>query len=208
MVAISTHGERHAVVLASWNHLPLRVRSAVALSDDELYAICQVNRDLRIERTGEGELIIMPPTGGETGRRNAVLAGRLQVWTEAEGTGVSFDSSTGFILPNGAERSPDAAWISRDRWQALDPDQREKFPPLCPDFVVELRSPSDDIDVLKAKMEEYARCGARLGWLIDPVARRVLVYRPDQPVEALEAPESVSGEDVLPGFDLDLGAIW
>jgi Uma2 family endonuclease len=201
-------GAQHAVVLAAWSHLPLRVRSAVPLSDDELYEICRVNRDLRIERTAEGELLIMPPTGGETGRRNAILTARLHAWTVRDGTGVSFDSSTGFILQDGAERSPDAAWVARERWDTLTPAQREKFPPLCPDFVIELRSPSVELAALQDKMDEYRRCGARLGWLIDPGTRRVHVYRPDRPVEILDAPASVSGEPLLSWFDLALDTIW
>ena len=199
---------QHAVVLASWSQLPLRLRAAVPLSDDELYEICQLNRDLRIERTSDGEIIIMPPTGGETGRRNSVLITQLGLWCEQDGSGVSFDSSTGFVLPNGAERSPDAAWISRERWDALTPEQREKFPPICPDFVAELRSRTDNIAELRAKMAEYRQCGARLGWLIDPIEQRVRVYRPDQAVQEIERPATVSGEPVLPGFALDMSRIW
>jgi Uma2 family endonuclease len=207
MVAVFRQGTQHAVVLGSWGHLPMRVRTAVPLSDDELFETCQLNRDLHIERTAEGELVIMPPTGGDTGRRNAIITARLLTWAERDGTGLAFDSSTGFILPNGAERSPDAAWIQRERWDALTAAQRSKFPPLCPDFVLELRSPSDGLAELQAKMEEYRENGARLGWLIDPDERCVHVYRVGSTVEVLRAPAALSGEPVLPGFTLDLAGL-
>ena len=209
MVAVPPLGtSKHAVALATWHHLPLRVRAAVPLSDDELFELCQVNRDLRIERASDGEIWVMPPTGGETCRRNAALIAQLDRWSELDSTGVSFDSSTGFILSNGAERSPDAAWITRTRWQALSADDRARFPPICPDFVVELRSRTDDLGNLRAKMEEYRTCGARLGWLIDPGERRVHIYRPGTEVETLDAPAAVSGDPVLRGFELDLRRIW
>jgi Uma2 family endonuclease len=207
MVAVVRHGTQHAVVLGSWSHLPMRVRTAVPLSDDELFETCQLNRDLHIERTAEGELVIMPATGGETGRRNAIITARVLTWAERDGTGMAFDSSTGFILANGAERSPDAAWIQRQRWDALTAEQRSRFPPLCPDFVLELRSPSDGLAELQAKMEEYRESGARLGWLIDPSEHLIHVYRPDAEPETLQAPESISGDPVLPGFELDLSSI-
>jgi Uma2 family endonuclease len=209
MVAVPPLGpSKHAVALATWHHLPLRVRAAVPLSDDELFELCQVNRDLRIERTADGEIWVMPPTGGETGRQNASLTPQLGRWSELDGSGVSFDSSTGFILPNGAERSPDAAWIALARWEALSGVERARFPPLCPDFIVELRSRNDDLGKLQAKMEEYRACGARLGWLIDPVERRVHIYRPGAEVETLDAPATVTGDPVLRGFVLDLRRIW
>jgi Uma2 family endonuclease len=179
MVAVPPLGpSKHAIALATWHHLPLRVRTAVPLSDDELFELCQVNGDLRIERTADGEILVMPPTGGETGRQNSALTVQLGRWSELDGSGVSFDSSTGFLLPNGAERSPDAAWVALTRWQALTAEDRAKFAPICPDFVVELWSRSDELGNLRAKMEEYRACGARLGWLIDPVERRVHIYRP------------------------------
>jgi Uma2 family endonuclease len=188
--------------------LPLRFRAAVPLSDDELFELCQVNCDLRIERTADGEIWVIPPTGGETGRQNSSLTAQLNRWSELDGSGVSFDSSTGFLLPNGAERSPDAAWVALTRWQALSAEAHAKFPPLCPDFVVELRSRSDELGHLRAKMEEYRVCGARLGWLIDPAERRVHVYRPGAEVETLEAPPTVAGDPALRGFVLDLRRIW
>src|SRR5262249_31335413 len=199
---------KYAVALATWDHLPLRLRMAVPIEDDELFELCQINGDLRIERTADGEIVIMPPTGGETGRRNAALTAQLERWSENDGSGVSFDSSTGFILPDGAERSPDAAWVTLSRWSALSADARARFPPICPDFVLELRSRSDDLAKLQAKMEEYRGSGARLGWLIDPVDRRVHVYRPDADVEGLDAPTTLTGDPVLRGFVLDLSRIW
>lgn len=195
-------------IMTPRGHLPLRIRPAIRLSNDALYEFCRINRDLRIERTQEGDLIVMSPTGGETGRRNLMLSGMLAAWVVRDGTGVGFDSSTGFVLPNGAERSPDAAWIRKPRWEALAPEEREKFVPLCPDFVVELRSPSDDLDELHAKMREWIDNGAALGWLLDPKSRCVFVYRPGAAVERLCEPAELSGEPVLPGFSLDPSAIW
>lgn len=186
----------------------MRIRPAVPFSDDALAEFCGANRDLRIERTSEGDLIIMPPTGAETGRRNLRLSIRLGAWAERDGAGVGFDSSTGFILPNRAERSPGFAWVRKERWDALTPAQREKFAPLCPDFVMELKSPSEDLRELQAKMAEYIENGASLGWLIDPETRRVHVYRPAMPAEILEQPASIAGEPILPGFVLDLTEIW
>ncbi len=195
-------------VLAPARHLPLRIRVAGALDDEQLFELCALNRELRIERTKDGELIVMSPTGAETGRRNFVLIGQLYAWIGRDGRGVGFDSSTGFLLPNGAERSPDAAWVRRDRWDALTPERKRKFAPLCPDFVVELRSPSEDLVELEAKMQEYLDGGASLGWLIDADARRVIVYRPGGPPEALSAPERLSGEPELPGLVIELAEIW
>jgi Uma2 family endonuclease len=178
------------------------------LGDDELYELSRANRDLRIERTPDGELIIMSPTGGETGRQNATLLRLLGNWSERDGSGIVFDSSTGFLLPNGAERSPDAAWVGRERWDALSDDERRTFPPLCPDFVIELQSPSDSGAEQRAKMLEYIGCGAALGWLLDPDARQVLVYRPGAAVETLEDPAEVSADPILAGFVLRLAALW
>ncbi|MEO0520972.1 MAG: Uma2 family endonuclease, partial [Cyanobacteria bacterium P01_A01_bin.116] len=155
-----------------------------------------------------GELIVSPPTGGESGKRNLSISGQLNNWFEANDTlGEAFDSSTGFKLPNGASRSPDAAWVSKDRWEALTPEQREGFVPLCPDFVVELRSNTDRLKTLQDKMKEYMLNGAQLGWLIDPQSKRVEVYRQGQGVEVLENPDALSGEAVLPGFTLSLGRV-
>ena len=184
------------------------LRPVIELTDDQFFEFCQINRDLRIERTAQGELLIMPPTGGETGERNAEITMQLRLWAKQDGTGATFDSSTGFVLPNEAARSPDAAWVARSRLTALTAEQRKKFLPLCPDFALELRSPTDSLTAVQAKMQEYLDTGARLGWLIDPEQRRVYVYRPQTPVEILENPEAVSGDPILPGFTLDLREIW
>ena len=182
--------------------------SALRLSDDELFELCGRNPELRIERTPEGDLIVMTPVGGESSQRNARLITALGGWADRDGTGVAFDATAGFLLPNGAMRSPDAASVERSRWRALEPEQRRKFVPLAPDFVLELRSPSDRLPDLRAKMEEYRACGVRLGWLIDPEERRVHVYRPDRAPEVLEAPARLAGDPELPGFVLDLEPIW
>jgi len=186
----------------------LRLRPAIELTDDQFFALCQLNRDLRLERTAQGEIIVMPPTGGETGNRNHEINRQFGNWTKQNGTGAAFDSSTGFKLPNQADRSPDAAWVARHRLAPLTPEQKRKFLPLCPDFVIELRSPTDKLEDVQAKMEEYLENGARLGWLIDPEARRVHIYRPGLAVEVLEGVLEVSGEPELPGFVLDLRDIW
>ncbi len=186
----------------------VRMRPVINLTDDQFFEFCQINRDLRIERTATGELLIMPPTGSETGGRNFNLNGQLFVWTEQDGTGTGFDSSTGFTLPNGAKRSPDAAWVNLERWNALTPKLQEAFAPIAPDFVVELRSKSDALTDLQAKMQEYIDNGVRLGWLIDRKQRRVYIYRPGVAVEQLDNPETVSGDPELPGFVLKLGQIW
>lgn len=151
----------------------MRIRLAAPLGDDDLFDLCAANRGLRIERTSDGELVIMRPTGGETGRRNFDLVGQFAAWVRKDGTGIGFDSSTGFLLPNGAERAPDIAWVRKSRREALSAAQRRKFPPICPDFVIELRSASDALAAQQAKLEEYIACGACLGWLIDADEQRV-----------------------------------
>ncbi|MBD2672268.1 Uma2 family endonuclease [Arthrospira platensis FACHB-439] len=176
---------------------------------EQFQALAAANPDLRLERTATGELIVNPPAGSESGKRNFSLTTQLGIWVEAHPElGEGFDSSTGFILPNGAIRSPDASWVSRPRWEALTPDMRRGFAPLCPDFVVELRSPTDSLSLLREKMGEYLENGARLGWLIDPQNRRVEIYRPGQEIEVLPEPTELSGGDVLPGFVLRLDRIW
>lgn len=191
-------------------HPPLivQLRPVLDLTDEQLFEFSQINRDLRIERNARGELIIMPPTGGETGDRNAELTMQLRQWAKRDGTGSTFDSSTGFRLPNKAVRSPDGSWVRRSRLDSLTPEQMKKFIPLCPDFVVELRSPTDSLSVTQEKMQEYIENGALLGWLIDPEQRRVYVYRPHRPVEELNEPASLAGDPLLPGFVLDLSEIW
>ncbi|HEY9648095.1 MAG TPA: Uma2 family endonuclease [Chroococcidiopsis sp.] len=182
---------------------------ALTVTSEQFASLAAANRELRLERTAAGELIVNPPTGGETGHRNLSITGQISVWFEANETlGLAFDSSTGFELPNGANRSPDASWIRRQRWEALTAEQRKGFVPLCPDFVVELRSESDRLNDLQAKMQEYLDNGAQLGWLIDPQNKRVEIYRAGQAVEVLENPSAVSGETVLPGFTLALKRIF
>ena len=174
------------------------------MSDSEFFEMCQMNKDWQFERTSDGDLIVMPPTGGETGKRNFQLTTLFGVWAARDGSGIGFDSSTGFTLPNGAKRSPDLAWVRRSRWEALTEDEKEEFPPLCPDFVVELRSRSDSLERLQSKMNEYIENGAQLGWLIDPREKKVYVYRFGQEMICLENPGSISGDPFLPGFELDL----
>ena len=181
---------------------------ATKVSDEEFADLCRLNPELQFERTSEGELVIMAPTGGKTGRRNFELIGAFALWTKNDGTGLGFDSSTLFTLPNTAKRSPDVAWVRNDRWNALSSQEQEQFPPVCPDFVVELRSRTDSLRNLKEKMEEYISNGAELGWLIDPSDRRVHVYRADGAPEVLEDPKEVSGEPLLGGFVLDVQALW
>ena len=176
--------------------------------DADFYQLCQANQDLRIERTSDGDIIIMPPTGGETGKRNFDLSVSFGSWARADGTGVGFDSSTVFSLPNGAKRSPDLAWVKLPRWNALTPEQQRGFPPLCPDFVVELRSHTDSLSALQDKMQEYITNGAQLGWLIDLLGKKVFVYRPQADVECLENPATISGGELLKGFTLDLSEVW
>ena len=178
------------------------------MNDEQYFNFCQLNRDLRIERTSEGEIIVMSPTGGKSGNQNAKVLVALGKWAETSGLGQVFDSSTEFMLPNRAGRAPDVSWVRNERWTALTDKQQEQFPPLCPDFVVELRSPSDRLNTLQAKMEEYIANGAQLGWLIDPLERKIHIYRPDTAADILDDPDKVSGEPLLKGFVLDLRTIW
>jgi Uma2 family endonuclease len=180
----------------------------IDLTDEQFYKLCRSNPDVKFERNAMGELIIMPPTGGETGNRNSALNAILWVWNEQEKSGVTFDSSTCFKLPLGSDRSPDASWIQLERWNNLTTEEKEKFPPICPDFVVEILSPSDSLKATQTKMEEYKKNGARLGWLINRKLRQVEIYRIGQEVEILDNPISLSGEDVLQGFVLNLKVIW
>ena len=179
----------------------------IPITDEQFYQLCAANRELKLERTAKGDLIIMPPTGGITGNRNFKLAQQLANWADTDGTGIGFDSSTCFKLPKGGERSPDAAWISLEKWNLLTPEQQEKFPPICPDFIIELRSPSDSLKPLQDKMQEYMDNGCRLGWLINRQNRQVEIYRQGQEKQTLENPSTLSGEDILPGFVLNLQLI-
>ncbi len=174
------------------------------ITHEQFLELALVNRDLQLERTATGELIVMAPTGSSTGNRNSSITGQLWSWNYQTKLGKTFDSSSGFHLPNGSSRSPDAAWVKLERWDALTTEQQETFAPLCPDFVVELRSKNDTISELQKKMKEYQLNGARLGWLIDSKNRKVEIYRQNLEVEILENPNSLSGEDVLPGFILYL----
>jgi Uma2 family endonuclease len=190
------------------NALTVKLKSVIEMTDEQFFQLCQNNRELRFERNANGELIIMPPTGGETGNKNARITQQLMNWTDADGTGIAFDSSTCFKLPNGADRSPDASWIKLERWDALTDEEKQKFPPICPDFVIELLSPSDSLKVTQEKMQEYIDNGVGLGILINRKSRQVEIYRPGKEVELLDSPATVSGEDVLKGFVLNLGMIW
>jgi len=196
--------------LLDLDHQPLIVhlQPVLNMTEDQFFELCQINRDLRIERNARGELIIMPPEGGETGDRDAEITMQLRTWAKRDGTGTTFGSSTGFRLPNNAVRSPDAAWVLKSRLAKLTAKQKKKFLPLCPDFVIELRSPTDSLSILKDKMQEYLDNGLTLGWLIDPEKKRVYIYRPQAPIEQLEGAETVSGVPVLPGFVLDLRELW
>ncbi|MEB3884968.1 Uma2 family endonuclease [Lyngbya sp. CCY1209] len=178
------------------------------ISPDQFEELAQINQDLRLELTAEGELIIMPPTGGETGYQNFELNGQIWWWNRQNYLGKAFDSSTGFRLPNGATRSPDVSWITIARWNELPPKTRKKLLPLCPDFAVELVSETDTIQETREKMREYLENGLRLGWLIDPKSRTVEIYRPTRDVEVLNSPTHLSGEDVLPDLVVSLAEIW
>ncbi|MBD2628697.1 Uma2 family endonuclease [Trichormus variabilis] len=186
----------------------LQIPKSLKFTDDEFVEIVDANKDLRLELSSEGELIVMSPTGGETGNRNFEMYIDLGFWNRKNGLGKAFDSSTGFKLPLGGTRSPDVSWIKIERWNALTPEQRKKFLPLCPDFVIELVSESDDLADTQTKMREYINNGLRLGWLINPKDKQVEIYRQNQEVEVLQSPTSLSGEDVLPGFILDLQPIF
>jgi len=179
------------------------------MTDEQFFEFCQINRDLRIERNQSGNISIMSPTGGKTGNRSGSIFGELYIWTLRDGSGICFDSSTGFRLSTGADRSPDASWMKLERWNSLSEEQQEKFVPIFPDFVIELRSPSDNLKPLQEKMAEYmAEPGVQLGLLIDRKNRKVYIYRPGMAEECLENPTTVSGDPVLPGFILNMSKIW
>jgi Uma2 family endonuclease len=188
--------------------LTLNLPTMLKLTNEQFEQLALANRDLRLELTAQGELVIMPPTGGETGNRNFELYLDLGHWNRRTGLGKAFDSSTGFQLPNGAKRSPDMSWITLEKWEALSAQQRKKFLPLCPDFAVELVSESDDLEDAQKKMQEYLDNGLRLGWLIVPKTQKVEIYRCDRAVEYLQSPRTLPGEDILPGLIVDLHPIW
>jgi Uma2 family endonuclease len=195
-------------VRTEYHPVVLHTRPALEMDEEQFFEFCQLNREWRIERSAEGDLEIMPPTGGETGNRTFELTTDVGVWARHDSSGVGFDSSTGFVLPNGAIRSPDASWVKRERLANFTVEQKQRFLPLCPDFLIELRSPSDPLVPIEAKMLEYMENGARLGWLIDPVEKKVYVYKPGEPVEVLNKPDRLSGDPVLPGFVLGLKPVW
>ncbi|MFB2875587.1 Uma2 family endonuclease [Floridanema aerugineum] len=188
--------------------LVLQMSPAIEMTDEQFFNFCQQNQNYQIERTANGEITIMPPTGSETGNRNFDLIVQLGIWTRQNGTGIGFDSSAGFTLPNGAIKSSDAAWIKLEKWQSLTPEQQQKFAPICPDFIVELRSPSDNLQTLKDKLQEYIDNGTSLGLLIDRKNRQVYIYRPNAEIECLDNPATINCQPVLPGFILDLSTIW
>ncbi|NEO28439.1 MAG: Uma2 family endonuclease [Kamptonema sp. SIO4C4] len=188
--------------------ISLVIPPTINVTDDQFYQICAANREFRLERNAKGEIEIMPPTGGETSRQNSQICLELGLWNRQTQAGIVFDSSGGFRLPNGANRSPDAAWIPLNKWNTLTPEERTKFLPFAPDFALELRSASDDLSPLQAKMQEYIENGTRLGWLINGQDRQVEIYRPRQMVEVLNDPLSLTGENVLSEFVLDLRVIW
>ncbi len=188
--------------------ITLNLQPTIELTDEQFALICSTNRDLRLERTATGELVIMPPTGGETGKRNSSINAQLWLWNQQNQLGEVFDSSTGFKLPNGSTRSPDAAWIKKERWESLTSEQQKKFIPLCPDFLIELRSNSDSLSDLQQKMHEYLANGLVLGWLIDPQNKKVEVYKSNCPVEVISHPVSLSDENALSGFTLNLKDIF
>lgn len=188
--------------------IAIKLNSIIQLTDNQFYQLCRENPEIKFERNAAGELLIMSPTGGETGNCNSEINADFVIWNRQTQLGKVFDSSTCFKLPNGANRSPDVAWIRKERWDALTAEQKEKFPPIAPDFVLELMSPSDTLRETQEKMQEYIDNGVKLGWLINPKMRQVEIYRFGQPVEILTSPQQLSGEDILPGFILNLSIMW
>jgi Uma2 family endonuclease len=186
----------------------VHTRPAIEMDDEQLFQFCALNSELQIERTAEGDILIMTPEGGSSAHGSAGLIAVFYQWAERDGRGKVFGPAGGFILPNGAMRSPDVAWVRNDRLEKLTDKQWQRFLPLCPDFVVELRSPSDSVSRLQQKMEEYRQSGAQLGWLLDPKNKEVHVYRPGAAAQILANPAKLSGEPLLPGFELDVRRIW
>ncbi|MBD2133594.1 Uma2 family endonuclease [Sphaerospermopsis sp. FACHB-1094] len=188
--------------------ITVNLNPIIQLTDHQFYQLCRENPEVRFERNAKGEIQIMSPTGGGTGKRNVEISADFVFWNRQNKLGVCFDFSTCFKLPNGANRSPDVAWIKKERWDALTLEEQEKFPPIAPDFVLELMSPSDSLEETQEKMREYINNEVRLGWLINRKMRQVEIYRLGKPVEVLEFPQELSGEDVLPGFVLNLQIVW
>ena len=190
------------------NSPPVQLPKTLRLSHTQFNEMAMANPNLRIEQTAEGIIVVMSPTGSESGNRNAELTVEFGIWNRRTKLGKVFDSSTGFRLPNGAMRSPDVAWIPNDRWSALSPEQRQRFAPICPDFVLELGSESDDAEILRQKMQEYVENGSRLGWLILPTEQSVEVFQPSMGVRRQRFDQILIGGDVLPGFSLNLDSIF
>lgn len=188
--------------------LPLRFRPETPMSDEELMRFCAANDFLRVERDANGEILVMTPAGNNTGRKNAYVIQVLGTWSDTDGRGYAFDSNTGFTLPDGSMRSPDAAWIQAVRWDALSVDDKDRFSPICPDFIIELRSPSDNLAELEAKMEQWIANGAKVAWLIDPERQVVCIYRSGDQPEVLHHPTSVQGNGIVAGFELVMTRIW
>ncbi|NET02231.1 MAG: Uma2 family endonuclease [Sphaerospermopsis sp. SIO1G1] len=184
------------------NTVTLNLDPIIRLTDNQFYQLCMANKDVSLELNSQGELIIMPPVGGESGRSESDLNFRVSLWNHQTKLGIVFSSSTIFQLPNGAKRSPDVAWVKLERWEALTPEERKKFPPLTPDFIIELRSETDRLKTLQEKMQEYIENGLLLGWLINPQDQQIEIYKPGKPVEIVKMTEVISGEDILPGFEL------
>jgi Uma2 family endonuclease len=189
-------------------NITLNLKPFLILDNEAFEQLCHHNPEMRLERAGTGELIAMVPVDSESGAYNLSLSAQLWFWNLEAQWGIAFDSSAGFTLPNGAIRSPDASWIQQVRWERLTPQQKRKFAPICPDFVLELMSPSDDLTVIQGKLEEYRDNGAQLGWLIAPETQEVHIYRSGQPIEILNRPNTLSGEEILPGFVLNIETIW
>ena len=182
--------------------------AAVGLTPDQFYRLCSDNPELRLELTAQKEIVIMPPACSESGAWNFNVNAQLAEWIKKDGRGIGFDSSAGFTLPNAAVRAPDAAWVLREKWDALTKKQRLKFAPVVPNFVIEIRSQSETLRQQSSKMEEYMAAGVPLGWFLDPFDRKVYIYRRGEQPKVLENPESVSGDPELPGFVLDLAQVW
>jgi len=188
--------------------LPLRFRPETPMSDEELMRFCAANDFLRVERDANGEILVMTPAGNKTGRKNTAIISALDAWAERDGRGYAFDSNTGFTLPDGSMRSPDAAWVQAVRWNILSDRDKDRFSPICPDFIIELRSPSDNLAELEAKMEQWIVNGAQVAWLIDPERQVVAIYRPGDQTEVQHHPSSVQGNGVVAGFELVMARIW
>jgi len=186
----------------------ISLEPVIHITDEQFYELCQANPDVKFERSAAAELIIMAPTGGETGSYNSEINADFVIWNRKTQLGKVFDSSTCFKLPKGGERSPDVAWVTLERWNTLTREQQRKFPPIAPDFVLELLSPTDSLEKTQAKMQEYMNSGVRLGWLVDRDNHYVEIYRINQSVEVLRNPEQLSGEDVLPEFVLNMNIVW